>query len=136
MPVASSLRKRSADAQIPTASNYVLRYLFGALGTAVCLPAVRRIGVGWFSTVSAGFLVASTGLVYLTTLYGRQWAERVDAREKAREVRREDKREMQGCELEEVREEEVQEEEAVETVEAREEEEKDEEKEEEREGAK
>jgi hypothetical protein len=41
------------------AGNYMARYLFAALGTAVVLPAVEAIGVGWFSTISAGFMVAA-----------------------------------------------------------------------------
>lgn len=56
--------------------NYVARYLFGAFGTAVVLPAIESIGVGWFSTISAGFLVVAATLVYLTALYGKEWREK------------------------------------------------------------
>ncbi|OJD31514.1 mfs general substrate transporter [Diplodia corticola] len=64
------------------AGNYVIRYVFAALGSALCLPAIERIGVGWFSTISAGFLVAAMGLTWLTTRYGRQWRDDVDAKKK------------------------------------------------------
>lgn len=61
------------------AGNYFVRYLFAALGTAVVLPAVETIGVGWFSTISAFFLVASAAAMTATVIWGRQWRERVDA---------------------------------------------------------
>jgi hypothetical protein len=67
----------------------MIRYLFAALGTAVVLPAIEKVGVGWFSTISAGFLVVSTILVYVTTRYGRQWREAVDGRKSAKAERRE-----------------------------------------------
>lgn len=60
------------------AGNYMVRYFFGAFGTAVVLPAVERIGVGWFSTISALFLVVSTVAVHVTTLYGKGWREGID----------------------------------------------------------
>lgn len=68
------------------AGNYVIRYVFAALGSALCLPAIEKIGVGGFSTISAGFLVAAAGLTWLTTVYGRGWRDAVDARRKAGEV--------------------------------------------------
>jgi hypothetical protein len=67
----------------------MIRYLFAALGTAVVLPAIEKVGVGWFSTISAGFLAVSTILVYITTLYGRKWREAVDGRKNAKVERRE-----------------------------------------------
>jgi hypothetical protein len=62
------------------AGNYMVRYMFAAAGTAVCLPAVRKIGVGWFSTISAVFLVVATLATYVTTLKGKDWREAVDAK--------------------------------------------------------
>lgn len=41
------------------AANFMVRYLAGCLGTGVVLPIVQAIGVGWFSTISAGLLVLS-----------------------------------------------------------------------------
>lgn len=70
------------------AGNYMMRYLFAAVGTAACLPAVDAIGVGWFSTVSAGFMVLSAGLTWTVTVWGRGWREgilrKVEEKEKAR----------------------------------------------------
>lgn len=69
------MQKRSGEV---VAGNYMVRYMFGAIGTAVVLPAVEGIGVGWFSTISALFLVVSTIAVYFTCLYGRAWREKMD----------------------------------------------------------
>lgn len=62
----------------------MVRYLFAAAGSAVCLPAIRKIGVGWFSTISALFLVVATFATYTTTLYGKKWRDAVDAKKAAR----------------------------------------------------
>jgi hypothetical protein len=69
---------------ICTAGNYMVRYLFAAAGSAVCLPAVRKIGVGWFSSISALFLAIATLATYATTLYGSQWREAIDAKKAAK----------------------------------------------------
>lgn len=75
------------------AGNYFVRYLFACLGTAVVLPAVEGIGVGWFSTVSALFLVCSAGGTWAVVVWGRGWREAVDAkrrrRRRGRRMRRE-----------------------------------------------
>ena len=47
------------------AGNYFVRYLFACAGTACVLPAVQAIGVGWFSTISALFLVLSASAATL-----------------------------------------------------------------------
>jgi MFS family permease len=75
------MQKRSGEV---VAGNYMVRYLFGAIGTAVVLPAVERIGVDWFSAISALFLVLSTIMVYLTCLYGKEWREAVDRKKELR----------------------------------------------------
>lgn len=62
------------------AGNYVIRYLFAAAGTAAVEPAIAAIGVGWFSTISAGFLVVSAGAVWCTARNGSSWRERIDGR--------------------------------------------------------
>lgn len=73
---------RSAEV---VAGNYMIRYFFAAAGSAVCLPAIRVIGVGWFSAISAGFLIVATFAIYVTTLYGRDWREKMDARKTAKQ---------------------------------------------------
>ncbi|KAH7112193.1 nucleophile aminohydrolase [Dendryphion nanum] len=60
------------------AGNYMVRYLFAAAGSAACLPAIRKMGVGWFSTISAFFLIIATFATYLTALYGKQWRDAID----------------------------------------------------------
>ena len=72
------MQKRSSEV---VAGNYVIRYVFAAAGSAACLPVIERIGVGWFSTISAIFLVFSTGALWLTVIYGKQWRDAVDERE-------------------------------------------------------
>lgn len=54
------------------AGNYFVRYLFGAAGTAACVPAIEMIGVGWFSTLTSILVVFSTGGVYLTVFVWSQ----------------------------------------------------------------
>ncbi|KAJ4287553.1 hypothetical protein N0V90_012256 [Kalmusia sp. IMI 367209] len=75
------MQTRSAEV---VAGNYAVRYLFAAAGSAVCLPAVRKIGVGWFSTISAGFLVVAALATYATAEKGRQWRDAVDAKKAAK----------------------------------------------------
>lgn len=69
------MQKRSAEA---VAGSYLLRYIFAAVSTAVCLPAIDAIGVGWFSTISAAFLVASAVAVWATARWGESWRQNVE----------------------------------------------------------
>lgn len=71
--------------------NYVVRYLFGCLGTGVVLPAVNSIGVGWFSTISASFLVCSAGGVLATITWGARWREQADRKRRAKKFARADR---------------------------------------------
>ncbi|KAJ5130449.1 uncharacterized protein N7515_006488 [Penicillium bovifimosum] len=66
---------RSAEV---VAGSYLFRYVFGALGSGLVLPAIEAMGVGWFSTISAAFLVVSGICVWLTTIFGEQWREKVE----------------------------------------------------------
>lgn len=66
------------------AGNYFMRYMFAAGGSAVVLPAVRAIGVGWFSTISALFLICGAGATYVTALYGKGWREAIDVKKAAK----------------------------------------------------
>lgn len=45
------------------AAHYMLRFIIGAIGTAVCVPLIDSIGVGWTSTISAALAVITGGLV-------------------------------------------------------------------------
>lgn len=68
------MQKRAAEV---VSGNYVFRYLFGCIGTAVCLPAIEKIGVGGFSTISAGFMVVAAGGLWCVTIWGKEWREDV-----------------------------------------------------------
>ncbi|KAI1331797.1 MFS general substrate transporter [Xylariaceae sp. FL0255] len=70
------------------AGNYAIRYLFSCVGTAVVLPAIDAIGVGWFSTISTFFVLFGALCTFLTARYGRQWREAVDARHKQKKLRK------------------------------------------------
>ncbi|KAF4121063.1 Major Facilitator Superfamily [Geosmithia morbida] len=60
------------------AANFFVRYLSGCLGTAVVLPIVEAVGIGWFSTISAGLLVASAAGLQLAIRRGDGWVERIE----------------------------------------------------------
>jgi len=95
------MQKRSSEV---VAGNYLLRYLFACAGTAVCLPAIEAIGVGWFSTISSVFLVASAVLTYWVTIWGRGWREAVERRHERKAKRRIERLEEKEKEREKERE--------------------------------
>ncbi|KXJ85076.1 major facilitator superfamily domain-containing protein, partial [Microdochium bolleyi] len=70
--VVEAMQERGMSS-IAVAGNYLARFMFAAAGTAACLPAIDSIGVGWFSTISGLFIVASAGLVLLLTVRGEKW---------------------------------------------------------------
>jgi len=63
-----------------------MRYMFAAAGSAACLPAVRAIGVGWFSTISATFLIAGAAATYVTALYGKSWRVAIEEKKAAKKA--------------------------------------------------
>ncbi|PNP58051.1 hypothetical protein THARTR1_02209 [Trichoderma harzianum] len=65
-----------------TAANYFVRYLAGCVATAVVLPAVEGIGVGWFETISTSLVILSTIGVMATIRWGKEWRENIDAKKK------------------------------------------------------
>ena len=73
------MQSKGRSAEV-VAGNYMIRYVFAAAGSAVCLPAIEKIGVGWFSTISAAFLVASVMSLWAVTIWGESWRKRVDER--------------------------------------------------------
>ncbi|KAI9896366.1 hypothetical protein N3K66_008538 [Trichothecium roseum] len=58
---------------VAVAGNYMTRFLFTAGASAACLPAIRVIGVGWFSTMSGLFISFCSGLLWLCARYGESW---------------------------------------------------------------
>jgi MFS family permease len=63
------------------AGHLMVRYFFGAGASAMVLPAVKGIGVGWFSTIAAGQMVLGAAALLLVTMYGREWRLKLMARE-------------------------------------------------------
>lgn len=61
------MQSRSSQA---VGGNYIFRYSFGAAASMSALPIIKAIGVGWLSTISAGFLMFSAVLVAVTIHYG------------------------------------------------------------------
>ncbi|CAM1503251.1 Fc.00g080270.m01.CDS01 [Cosmosporella sp. VM-42] len=66
------------QSSVVVAGNYLTRFLFAAAGTAVCLPAIEGIGIGWFSTISGLFITATACMVWLLTVYGEKWRQARD----------------------------------------------------------
>lgn len=60
------------------AANFFVRYLAGCLGTAVVLPIIQAIGVGWFSTISSGLLALSALGMMWAIRRGNTWAKDID----------------------------------------------------------
>jgi hypothetical protein len=52
--------------------------------SATVLPAVEKIGVGWFSTISAAFLVVSTLCTGAAVIWGRSWRDQIDEKRRAK----------------------------------------------------
>lgn len=65
------------------AGNYMIRYLFAAVGSAAVLPAIESIGVGWFSTISAAFLAVSGLALVAAVVWGRKWRDEIDRKQRA-----------------------------------------------------
>lgn len=79
------MQSKGRSAEV-VAGNYLFRYAFAALGTGVVLPAIEAIGIGWFSTISALFLVSAGGLMWLTTIFGAQWRHKVEERKSRKQA--------------------------------------------------
>ncbi|KAF4455666.1 hypothetical protein F53441_2066 [Fusarium austroafricanum] len=62
------------------ATNFFARYLVGCVASAVVLPAVEVIGIGWFSTISAAFLIVSALATMAAIRWGKGWRERIQSR--------------------------------------------------------
>ncbi len=90
------MQSRGISAEV-VAGNYMIRYAFAAAGSAVCLPAIEAIGVGWFSTISSGFLVVTAVGVWAMTVWGEKWRHDVDDKKrKKRKAREQEKAKEKG----------------------------------------
>ena len=78
------------------AANFLVRYLAGCVGTSVVLPAIQGIGVGWFSTISAAFLVASALGVMAAIQWGEGWRKKTEASTLRKKEHAKSKRDSEG----------------------------------------
>ncbi|KAF5615482.1 dityrosine transporter [Fusarium sp. NRRL 52700] len=62
------------------ATNFFARCLVGCVASAVVLPAVEAVGIGWFSTISAAYLIVSALATMAAIQWGKGWRERTQAR--------------------------------------------------------
>lgn len=80
------MQSKGRPAEVVAGSDRA-RYVFAAAGSAAVLPAVEKIVVGWFSTISCGFLIFSAGLVMPTTIYGERRQTRIDEKHETQNMR-------------------------------------------------
>ncbi|KKF97027.1 Dityrosine transporter 1 [Ceratocystis platani] len=62
------------------AGNYLFRYLFAAVASAIVLPAIDALGVGWYTTINVGFLICSAGGLLACVKWGKGWRDAIDSR--------------------------------------------------------
>lgn len=74
--------QEKGQSSVVVAGNYLVRFLFAGAASAVCLPAIQVIGVGWFSTVSSGFIAFTSGLLWLLIVRGERWRKERDGSER------------------------------------------------------
>ncbi|KAK2024756.1 MFS general substrate transporter, partial [Colletotrichum zoysiae] len=56
-----------------TAANNMFRYLVSAGATAVAVPLIERIGIGWTSVFIGGVWACFSPFLWLVMIYGAQW---------------------------------------------------------------
>jgi len=56
-----------------SAANNFLRCILGAGGSAMIVPLIERIGVGWAYTLVGGVLTLASPLVWVVKIFGPQW---------------------------------------------------------------
>jgi multidrug resistance protein len=71
------------------AGNYMIRYVFAAAGSALCLPGVQGIGVGWFTSIGCLFMTVTAVGTWVTAVLGEGWRKNVDRKKKERRQERE-----------------------------------------------
>jgi hypothetical protein len=62
------------------ATNFFARYLVGCVASAVVLPAVEAVGIGWFSTISAAYLIVSALGTMAAIRRGKSLRERTEVK--------------------------------------------------------
>ncbi|KAF4977838.1 hypothetical protein FZEAL_5681 [Fusarium zealandicum] len=77
------------------ATNFFVRYLMGCVASAVVLPAVEGFGIGWFSTITAAYLMASALATMAAIRWGKGWRESTEAKLERRREQKQTKGEEQ-----------------------------------------
>ncbi|KAG8676980.1 hypothetical protein FPOAC1_002991 [Fusarium poae] len=62
------------------ATKFFARYLVGCVASAVVLPAIEALGIGWFSTISAAYLITSALATMAAIRWGKCWRERMEGK--------------------------------------------------------
>ncbi|KAM3530210.1 hypothetical protein MY4038_005054 [Beauveria bassiana] len=61
---------------------WLVRYIGACIATAVALPMIRGIGVGWTLTINTVLLVISSGVLMATVKWGESWRSGIVPEEK------------------------------------------------------
>ncbi|KAF7547025.1 hypothetical protein G7046_g9136 [Stylonectria norvegica] len=85
------------------AANFFMRYLSGCVGTAVVLPAIESIGVGWFSTITTAYILITTVGVMAAIRWGESWRKDLDGKLEWRQVQIRQQREREEQQHEQVK---------------------------------
>lgn len=80
------------------ATHFFMRYLIGCVASAVVLPAVEGVGIGWFSTISAAYLVASALATMAAIRWGKGWRESMQAKLQGQREEKEAEGQSKGVE--------------------------------------
>lgn len=82
-----------------TAANFFVRYLAGCVGTAVVLPAVEGVGIGWFCTITAVFVMVTALGVMAAIRWGEEWRDattrRLEGKKEKKNKEKQDHRDQQ-----------------------------------------
>lgn len=65
-----------------TAANNMFRYLVSAGATAVAVPLIEKIGIGWTSVFIAGVWLCVSPFLWLVLIYGAEWRQKKEAKVK------------------------------------------------------
>jgi predicted MFS family arabinose efflux permease len=65
--------------------NFMIKFWAAAVGSAVALPMTDAVGVGWYSTLSAGLLFIGGLAAAATAYWGQSWRDKVDEKKKLQE---------------------------------------------------
>ena len=85
------------NAAAATAANNLFRCLLGAGSTAVVVPMIDRMGVGWTYTFASLVWIAFSPLLWALMKYGPKWRKEKKAKIDAEEKEAKHKAEAETC---------------------------------------